>query len=427
MLPSQCPRKQSPLLTSYTIPFPDPYLACPSLPFLFTRGWPGAVIPDFALLWFTRVRIVVSILQLPEAPLPAHIRDPIDSASDASQINENRPRFVSSLTPCAFLDNEAELLKPRTHVLRKASGCSGSMALNIWEKQIPEQGRVCFVRFSDSPPTDIVILKPSLSSSFNEISESVTRKEIIVAREVIGCTLYSSMPCRVKRTHRPQRRNNEVKKKPTPANSHPQPGVTSHTFSISHFSRIAVAGRDGIRNGKAKKKKGWDVSQVSQSASQSQGQRSGWGLRDVRETMVGRMTFSTHGYFAVDKINLASLDSEERFWVPSVNHSERETEHHQLSDTFLQRRSSASFFFFFFSPGWSSLVSIIAVFRPTASSFAALLSESQQESPGLLDPWRKWEAFPPPLLFHSHPVLRSAAFPSGPKPRSQRTFYSEYV
>ncbi|KAK1445858.1 hypothetical protein CMEL01_10101 [Colletotrichum melonis] len=58
----------------------------------------------------------------PRPPLPAHIRDPIDSASDASQINENRPRFVSSLTPCAFLDNEAELLKPRTHVLRKASG-----------------------------------------------------------------------------------------------------------------------------------------------------------------------------------------------------------------------------------------------------------------------------------------------------------------
>ncbi|KAK1475840.1 hypothetical protein CABS01_15546 [Colletotrichum abscissum] len=58
----------------------------------------------------------------PRPPLPAHIRDPIDSASDTSQINENRPRFVSSLTPCAFLDNEAELLKPRTHVLRKASG-----------------------------------------------------------------------------------------------------------------------------------------------------------------------------------------------------------------------------------------------------------------------------------------------------------------
>ncbi|KAK1712756.1 hypothetical protein BDP67DRAFT_54361 [Colletotrichum lupini] len=89
-------------------------LLCHSVSFVCVcvRVWPSA------LLWCKRV----SILQLPEAPLPAHIRDPIDSASDASQINENRPRFVSSLTPCAFLDNEAELLKPRTHVLRKASG-----------------------------------------------------------------------------------------------------------------------------------------------------------------------------------------------------------------------------------------------------------------------------------------------------------------
>lgn len=46
----------------------------------------------------------------------------------------------------------------------------------------------------------------------------------------------------------------------------PQSGVTSHTFSISHFSRIAVAGRDGIRNGKAKRKRmdGMSVNSVSQ-------------------------------------------------------------------------------------------------------------------------------------------------------------------
>lgn len=62
------------------------------------------------------------------------------------------------------------------------------------------------------------------------------------------------------------------------------PPVRCH---ITHFLNLTLQphcgcgkGWDQERKGK-KKKNGWDVSQFSQPASQSEGQRSGWGLRFV--------------------------------------------------------------------------------------------------------------------------------------------------